>query len=128
MSCSGVGSGIALLQGYARWGGSPPLRRYQRACRTYSRQFLRNLLGRLKFRMTLRRCACIAKHGCAKESAKPSRAATGSEILVRVTCETSFALPVDLTPKVWGVNIRSLGNNFSPLVFPIFLFRRVSFC
>jgi hypothetical protein len=42
---------------------------------------------------------CITKDGLAKEKAKPSRAATGSEMMVRVTCETSFALPVDCVAR-----------------------------
>ena len=41
---------------------------------------------------------------------------------------TRASIRSDLTPSVCGVNIRSLGNNFSPLQFPIFLFRQVSFC
>jgi hypothetical protein len=46
--------------------------------------------------MTLRRSAsCIIQDGSAKEKAQPSRAATGSGMLVRVTSETEFASLVD---------------------------------
>jgi hypothetical protein len=48
----------ALLCFRATPGGEgSPLRRHQPAYRTYSRQFLRILLGRLKSTMTLRRRA-----------------------------------------------------------------------
>ena len=128
----------ALLPGYAlvgrgRFPTPPPPTSVLNALQAIRLDLLERLKSQDDIKAMCIVHQCITKDGLAKEKAQPSRRDWLRDDGPRHLKETSFALPwitlpVDLTPRVWGVNIRSLGNNFSPLVFPIFLFRRVSFC